>query len=73
MYKSAVRWMIRRNIELANNGDFSSTMKMFANDATLSFPGNNTWSNMIRPTQVGREAFVTHRANSKRLEFISRT
>lgn len=72
MYKAAVRWMIKRNIELANNGDISSTMKMFADDATLSFPGDNTWSNMIRPTRVGREAFATHRGKDELKRFLQR-
>ena len=72
MYKAAARWLIRRNIERANIGDFSSTMKMFAENATLSFPGDNTWSNMIRPTQVGREAFVTHRGKDELKRFLQR-
>ncbi len=72
MYKATVRWLIKRNIERANNGDFSSTMKMFADNATLSFPGDNTWSNMIRPTHVGREAFVTHRGKDELQRFLQR-
>jgi ketosteroid isomerase-like protein len=72
MYKAAVRLMIKRNIARANSGDFSSTMKMFAKDATLSFPGDNSWSNMFRPTQVGREAFVTHRGKDELKRFLQR-
>lgn len=72
MYKFAVRWMIKRNIEQVNSGDFSSAMARFANQATLSFPGDNTWSNMIRPTHVGREAFVTHRGKDELKRFLQR-
>jgi len=61
MYKASVRWLIRRNIGRLNQGDYAPTLAMFAEDATLAFPGDNTWSTMIRPVRKGRDAVVTHR------------
>jgi len=72
MYKATVRWMIKRNIQRLNAGDFAPTIAMFADDATLSFPGDNSWSNMIRPVQIGREAFVTHRGSDELRRFLQR-
>ena len=72
MYKATVRWMIKRNIQRLNAGDFAPTIAMFADDATLSFPGDNSWSNMIRPVQTGREAFVTHRGPDELRRFLQR-
>ncbi len=51
MYKAAVRWMIRRNIGRLNEGDYRPALAMFARDATLSFPGDNSWSNQHRPSE----------------------
>ena len=64
--------MIKRNITRLNDGDFASTIAMFADGATLSFPGDNSWSNMIRPVQTGREAFVTHRGSDELRRFLQR-
>lgn len=70
MYKATVRWMIRRNIRQANEGHYGSALAMLAPDATLTFPGDNSWSRQFRepvadryphPTHVGRneiEAFL---------------
>jgi ketosteroid isomerase-like protein len=72
MYKAAVRWMIRRNIERLNAGDLEPTLAMFADDATLSFPGDNSWATMERPTAVGREAFITHQGRDEIRRFLQR-
>jgi len=72
MYKAAVRWAIRRNIRRLNEGDYGPTLAMFAPDATLAFPGNNTWANQHRPTQKGREAFATHRGRAEIEAFLRR-
>ncbi len=72
MYKATVRWMIRRSIAKMNSGNYRSALMMFADDATLSFPGDNTWSNQHRPTQLGREAFDTHRGRSEIEAFLQR-
>jgi hypothetical protein len=39
MYKTAVCWMIRRNIAALNGGRHEPPLTMFAPDAGLSFPG----------------------------------
>ena len=72
MYKATVRWAIRRNIRRLNEGDYGPTLAMFAPDATLAFPGNNTWANQHRPTQKGREAFATHRGRAEIEAFLRR-
>ncbi len=72
MYKSAVRWMVRRNIDQLNRGNYQPTLAMFADDATLAFPGDNTWSNMIRPVELGADAFVTHRGRDELEQFLQR-
>lgn len=38
MYKTAVCWMIRRNIAALNDGRHEPALTMFAPDAGLSFP-----------------------------------
>ena len=72
MYKTAVRWMVRRNIEQLNQGNYQPTLRMFASDATLAFPGDNTWSNMIRPVRRGTDAFVSHRGHDELEQFLQR-
>lgn len=72
MYKATVRWMIRRNIERLNAGDPEPVLAMFAEDATLSFPGDNSWSNMERPVELGRESFATHRGKAELRRFMER-
>jgi hypothetical protein len=45
---------------------------MFAPDATLRFPGDNTWSNMIRPAQRSRDGWVTHQGRAELDQFLQR-
>lgn len=56
MYKAAARWLIRRNIEKLNRGDVRPALLMFGRDATLTFPGANSWSAMYCEPQRGRDA-----------------
>lgn len=72
MYKATVRWMIRRNITRLNDGDLAPTLGMFADDAVLCFPGDNSWSNQHRLTTKGRDAFATHRGRREIEEFLDR-
>ncbi len=44
MYKWAVRWMIRRNIQALRRGDLGPLLAGYADDAVLVFPGNTSWS-----------------------------
>ncbi|MDQ6615020.1 MAG: nuclear transport factor 2 family protein [Actinomycetota bacterium] len=72
MYKTAVRMLIRRNIRALNAGRCSQAVAMFAHDATLTFPGDNTWSRQHRPPQRGRAAFPTHQGRDEIEAFLRR-
>jgi len=72
MYKAAIRKMIRHTISRLNAGDFGPALRMFAADATLAFPGDNSWSSQFRETTLGREAFVTHRGRAELEAFLQR-
>ena len=72
MYKWAVRTMIRRNIERLNQGDYGPALSMFAADATLSFPGDNSWARQHRGINRGRSAFATHRGRDEIESFLQR-
>jgi ketosteroid isomerase-like protein len=72
MYKAAVRWMIRRNIRLLNTGRYQPTLAMFAPDATLAFPGDNSWSGQFRRPQLGRDRVVTHQGRDEIEAFLRR-
>jgi ketosteroid isomerase-like protein len=72
MYKAAVRWMVRRNIAALNRGNYQPLLAMFASDATLRFPGDNTWARMNRPAEAGRTATVTHQGRAEIERFLQR-
>ncbi|MDQ1357289.1 MAG: hypothetical protein QOG44_1662 [Acidimicrobiaceae bacterium] len=72
MYKAAVRMMIRRNIRMLNRGQYQPALAMFAQDAELDFPGDNTWSRMNRPPERSRAAFATHRGRDEIEAFLRR-
>lgn len=72
MYKTAVRWMIRRNIGRMNQGDHRSTLAMFASDATLRFPGDNSWANQHRRVDPDRDGVATHRGRAEIEAFLER-
>ena len=72
MYKAAVRMLIRRNIRELNEGRYHPALAMFAPDAELSFPGDNTWSRQHRPSHAGRAAFPTHRGKAEIEAFLRR-
>jgi len=70
MYKAIVRALIRRSIRELNVGDAGPALAVFATDATLSFPGDNSWSHQFRPPVFGREQFVTHRGKDEVAAFL---
>jgi hypothetical protein len=72
MYKTAVRWQIRRTIERLNAGEYGRAVAMFTDNATLAFPGDNTWANQHRPTVKGRDRFATHRGRDEIEAFLRR-
>jgi ketosteroid isomerase-like protein len=72
MYKTAARWMIRRSIDKLNKGDYQPILAMFADDATLSFPGDNSWAHQYRRIEPGREPALTHRGKVEIEGFLRR-
>ena len=72
MYKTTVRWWIRRNIRLLNEGRYEPALRMFAADGTLAFPGVNSWAGQFREPVPGRAAFVTHRNRNEIEGFLRR-
>jgi ketosteroid isomerase-like protein len=72
MYKATARMLIRRNIRLLNQGRYEPTLAMFAEDATLAFPGDNSWSRQHREPKPGREQHVTHRGRAEIQTFLQR-
>ncbi len=72
MYKAAVRKMIRHTVERLNQGDYQPALKMFAADATLAFPGDNSWSNQFRTPQPGCGPYFSHRGLPELEAFLQR-
>jgi SnoaL-like domain len=72
MYKAAVRWMIRRNVAALNQGNYQPALGMYADGATLTFPGDNSWSRMFRAPQPGRAPYPTHRGRDEIEAFLRR-
>jgi len=54
MYKAATRALIRRKIRGLNEGRYQPALAMFARDADLVFPGQNSRSRQYRITKQGR-------------------
>lgn len=48
----ATRWMIHRNVRRLNDGDYAPLLSIYAKDAVLVFPGQNSWAGEHR----GRDA-----------------
>ena len=57
MYKSTVRWMIRRNVRALAQGDIEPLLSGYADDAVLVFPGESSWSGEHRG-KTAIEAFL---------------
>jgi ketosteroid isomerase-like protein len=72
MYKAAARALIRRNIRLLNEGRYEPALAMFAPDAELTFPGQNSWSRQHRVPRGGRAPDATHRGKDEIESFLRR-
>lgn len=72
MIKAIVRKLIRHGIDQLNDGDPSFLLRLAAPDVELSFPGDNSWSTMFRPTHASRERHVTHRGIEECRAFADR-
>ncbi|MBA3654035.1 MAG: nuclear transport factor 2 family protein [Actinobacteria bacterium] len=64
--------LIRRNIRSLNEGRYKPALAMFADEAELMFPGDNTWSRQYRAPQPGRAAFPTHKGRAEIETFLTR-
>jgi ketosteroid isomerase-like protein len=72
MYKATVRALIRRNLRHLNAGHYEPLLKMYADDAVLTFPGDNSLSRQYRPPQAGRAASPTHCGRAEIEAFLQR-
>jgi hypothetical protein len=72
VYKATVRMLIRHSIRELNEGRYRFALTMFAGDAELTFPGDNTWSRQYRPLGPGRDAWPTHRGKDEIEGFLRR-
>lgn len=60
MYKATVRAGLRFAVKKLNEGDPSLFLRTARPDATIAFPGNNSWATMFRPVAPGRAVHITH-------------
>src|SRR5437588_5835306 len=72
MYKAAVRALIRRSMRHLNHGRYEPLLKMYADDAVLTFPGDNFLSRQHRPPQRGRAGSPTHQGKGEVEAFLRR-
>jgi ketosteroid isomerase-like protein len=64
--------MVRRNIDQLNQGNFEPLRRMAADDAELSFPGENSWSGMFHPARESGRAWHTTHQGAAELEAFAR-
>jgi ketosteroid isomerase-like protein len=72
MYKATVRALMRHSIKKLSSGDYSLMLKMADPNFELAFPGQNSWSTMFRPQELGRQAHATHRGLDEATAFADR-
>lgn len=61
MYKPVVRTLIRRSLRSLNQGRYEPLLRLYAVDASLTFPGENALSHQHRRPVSGRAPAITHR------------
>jgi ketosteroid isomerase-like protein len=72
VYKASVRWLVKRAVGRLSTGDDRMVLALLAKDATLSFPGDNSWSDQFRPVVAGREVHITHQDKDEFKVFLQR-
>lgn len=72
MYKATVRALMRYSVKKLNQGDASLFLRLARDDATIAFPGDNSWSTMFRPVVKGRQRHDTHRGIDECRAFADR-
>ena len=60
MYKALIRSQLRRNVAKLNAGDHDPLRRAVAPDATLRFPGDNSWSRQFGRVTSGADGTPTH-------------
>ncbi len=61
MYKATVRALLRHSINKLNQGEVGLLLKLAAPDASIAFPGANSWASMYHAVSTGRQRHDTHR------------
>lgn len=72
MYKAAVRALLRHGIGKLNRGDPGFLLRLASADASIAFPGDNSWARMHRPVRKGRDPHPTHRGIEECRAFAER-
>lgn len=72
MYKFAVRALVRHGIRRLNAGDPSFLLRLATPEATIAFPGDNSWASMFRPVERSRQPHATHRGIEECRAFADR-
>lgn len=72
MYKAALRALVRRGIGNLNQGDPEFLLRLASPDASIAFPGDNSWARMHRPVEKGRSSHRTHRGRDECRAFAER-
>jgi hypothetical protein len=70
VYKTAVRFLIRRVVRGLNEGRYEPALAMFARDGELIFPGDNPLSRQNRAPERRRQPFPTHRGRDEIETFL---
>ncbi len=72
MYKAVARALIRRSVRRLNAGDYGPALAMFAPDATLNFPGANSWARQFHAGDSVHQEMPTHRDRAEIEGFLRR-
>lgn len=72
MYKTIVRALVRHGLKQLNAGDGSFLLKLAHPEATLAFPGANSFATMFRPVVKSLDAHVTHQGIDELRAFADR-
>lgn len=72
MYKAIVRSLIRKDIGRLVAGDPGPAAARYADDAVLTFPGQNSWAMQHRDTVPVADGVPTHRGQAEIAAFLAR-
>lgn len=72
MYKTIVRALIRKDVSHLVGGDPGPAAARYADDAVLTFPGQNSWATQHRDTAPSTDGVPTHRGRAEIEAFLAR-